>query len=270
MTNNTISTNQLKSRRNELKKQRQWRTFITFIRVVLTMSLFGGIFWFFTLPNWVLRSSEQIDIEGNNLLSDAEIRSLIPLDYPESLMQLSLIDLEQNLQSKIPVEDVQVTKKFIPPSLTIQVEEKEPVAIALAPKLSPKTKKTTIQPVGYLDKDGVFVSYDLYQNIKNNPDKTPALKIKGTPQIYLAYWAELYFLIKQSPVKITEIDWQNPSNLILITSIGKVHIGAYNSKFPQQLMMLEKLQVITQKIPREKILYIDLTDPDFPAVKEKK
>ena len=70
--------------------------------------------------------------------------------------------------------------------------------------------------------------------------------------------------------KISEIDWQNPSNLILTTSIGKVHLGSYTSKFPQQLMMLEKLQVITQKVSREKILYIDLTDPDLPAVKEKK
>ena len=270
MTNNTISTNQLKSRRNEIKKQRQWNRFIAFLRAVLTMSLFGGIFWFFTLPNWVLRSSEQIEIEGNNLLSDEEIRSLIPLDYPESLMQLSLMDLEQNLQAKIPVEKVEVTKEFIPPSLTIQVIEKEPVAIALARTLSPTTKKLTTEAIGYIDKDGVFVSYDLYENLKNNPEKTPSLKIKGNPQLYLAYWSQLYFLIQQSPVKITEIDWQNPSNLILITSIGRVHVGSYTSKFPEQLMILEKLQVITQKIPREKILYIDLTDPEIPAIKEKK
>ena len=76
MTNQTISTTKLKNRRNELKKQRQWRSFITFVRIVLTMSLFGGVFWFFTLPNWVLRDSQQIDIEGNNciikLLSDPD------------------------------------------------------------------------------------------------------------------------------------------------------------------------------------------------------
>ena len=57
-------------------------------------------------------------------MSDEEIRSLIPLDYPESLLQLSLIDLEENLQTKIPVEDVEINKRFIPPSLTIQVTEK--------------------------------------------------------------------------------------------------------------------------------------------------
>lgn len=269
MTNQTISTTKLKNRRNELKKQRQWRSFITFVRIVLTMSLFGGVFWFFTLPNWVLRDSQQIDIEGNNLLSDDEIRSLITLNYPESLLKLSIIDLKDDLQDKLPVSNILISKKFIPPSLTIQVVEKKPVAIAFAPQLSEKTNKITIKPIGYIDKDGVFVSYELYQNLKNNPQEKPSLKIIGNPQIYLAYWSDLYSLITQSQVGIKEINWNNPSNLILSTDLGKVHIGSYTSKFPQQLTMLEKLQVITQKISREQIIYLDLTDPKLPSIKKK-
>ncbi len=34
-------------------------------------------------------------------------------------------------------------------------------------------------------------------------------------------------------------------------------------------MMLEKLKVITQKMPKERIAYIDLTDPELPSIKEK-
>ena len=269
MINKTISTTKLKSRRNELKKQRQWRSLITFVRIILTMSLFGGVFWFFTLPNWVLRDSQQINIEGNNLLSDNEIRSLITLDYPESLLKLSVTDLKENLQDKIPVRDILITKEFLPPRLTIQIIEKKPVAIAFEPKLSAKTKTKTIEPIGYLDKDGVFVPYKLYQNLKNHPEKKPPLKIIGNPQIYLAYWSDLYSLITQSQVRIKEIDWKNPSNLILNTDLGKVHIGSYTPKFSQQLTMLEKLKVITQKISKEQIIYIDLTDPQLPSIKKK-
>ena len=76
-------------------------------------------------------------------------------------------------------------------------------------------------------------------------------------------------MIQQSEVKINKIDWQNPSNLILITELGKVYIGSYTSKFPQQLTMLAKLRTITQKIPREEIIYLDLTDPELPSIKQK-
>ncbi len=269
MVNNSISTTRLKNRRDELKKQRQWRNFIIFIRTILTMSLFTGVFWFFTLPNWVIRDSKQVNIEGNNLLSDDEIRSLIPLNYPEPLLKLSTSDLKNNLQDVIPVSNVLITKQILPPSLTIQVVEKKPVAIAVAPKLSTKTKKMTNEAIGYIDKDGVFTSNKLYQNLKNKPQEIPSLKIIGNPQIYLAYWAQLYNLASQSKVKITTIDWQNPSNLILITDLGKIHLGSYTSKFSKQLMMLEKLKVITQKMPKERIAYIDLTDPELPSIKEK-
>ena len=269
MVHKTISSTRLKNRRDELKKQRQWRNFVIFLRAILTMSLFGGVFWFFTLPNWVLSDSQQIQIEGNDLLSDNEIRSLIPMNYPESLLKLSLEDLKENLEDKIPVKDILITKKILPPNLKIKVVEKKPVAIALASKLSEKTKQVKIQPIGYIDEAGIFVSNQLYQNLKNKPEAMPSLKIIGNPQIYLAYWEDLYNLLNQSPVKIMEVNWENPSNLILTTQLGKVHIGSYTSKFATQLMMLEKLQILTTKVPKDNIDYIDLTDPTLPSIKKK-
>jgi cell division protein FtsQ len=136
--------------------------------------------------------------------------------------------------------------------------------------VSPKTKKLELKRIGYVDKDGIFVSNQVYKEFQKKSEQLPSLKVIGTPQIYLPYWQDLYNLIAQSSVKISEIDWQNPTNLILTTELGKVYIGAYNSKFPQQLMVLEKLKVITTKIPRERIVYIDLTDPEMPSIKEKK
>lgn len=269
MAHKAISSTRLKSRRDELKKQRQWRNLLIFFRASFTISLFGVVFWFFTLPNWVLRDSKQIQIEGNYLLSDDEIRSLISLNYPEPLLKLSVNDLKEDLKEKIPAENIVITKQILPPNLTIQLVEKKPVAIALAPLLDQKTKQTKIQPIGYLDEDGVFVSNKLYQNLQNKPESIPSLKIIGNPQVYLAYWADLYHLLTQSPIKITEINWENPANLILITELGKVYIGGYTSKFAHQLMMLEKLQTITSKVPKEQIDYIDLTDPDLPSIKRK-
>lgn len=271
MANKTyISTNELRSRREKRQKERNQRDFLAFLRFLLILSFSGGVFWFFTLPYWIIKDSQQIHIEGNQLLSDNEIRNLIPLTYPQPLLKLDTENLAKDIEKIIPVTDVKILKQFLPPHLSIQLTEKKPIALAFAPQLSPQTKQVTNQLIGYLDEDGVFISHEMYENLKENKEELPSLKIIGFPQTYLAYWQEFYNLIQQSPVKILTIDWQNPTNLILHTEIGKIHLGGYSSKFPQQLMMLEKLETITSKIPREKIIYIDLTDPEIPSIKEKK
>lgn len=266
----TVSTTRLKSRRDEIKNQRKWDNFISLSRSFMIMSLMGCVFWVFTLPHWVIRDSKQINLQGNDLLSDDELRSLIPLQYPQSLLKLSTSQLTDDLQKKVPLANIVVIRELLPPNLTIKVTEKKPVAIALATMVSPKTKKLELKRIGYVDQDGIFVSNQVYKKLQKKSEQLPSLKVIGTPQVYLPYWQDLYNLIAQSSVKISEIDWQNPTNLVLTTELGKVYIGAYNSKFPQQLMVLEKLKVITTKIPPERIVYIDLTDPEMPSIKEKK
>ncbi|RMD68361.1 MAG: cell division protein FtsQ, partial [Cyanobacteria bacterium J149] len=87
---------------------------------------------------------------------------------------------------------------------------------------------------------------------------------------YLPYWQELYSFLTQSTVKINTVDWQNPTNLVLLTDLGKIYLGAYTpKKFSQQLMVLEKLKVITAQVRREDIIYIDLTDPEIPSISKK-
>lgn len=265
-----VSTTTIRNRREERKKERRWRNLIATIRFLLIFSLTGGVFWFVTLPNWVISNNKQIEIEGNTLLSDDEVRSLIPLKYPQSLLQLSTQELSHNLEKIAPVKNIVIQKHLFPPSLKIKLEEKKPVAIAFAPEINEKTKKLTIKSIGYLDEDGVFVSNKVYQNLKENPEQRPTLKIIGMPQTYLPYWQELYSFISQSTVKINTIDWQNPTNLVLLTDLGKVYFGVYSrKKFPEQLTILNKLPSITQQVRREDIIYIDLTDPEIPSINKK-
>ncbi|MGI0479938.1 cell division protein FtsQ/DivIB [Geminocystis sp. CENA526] len=266
----SVSTTKLKNRRDELKNQRRWRSFVSVTRTLLIMSLTGGVFWFLTLPEWVIQDVQQINIEGNELLTDDEIRGLIPLQYPQSLLQLSTKDLTEALQKKVPLANIVIRRELLPPNLTIRVTEKKPVAVAFAMQVDPKTKKMALQQVGYIDIDGIFVSNELYQNLAQQPELKPTLRMIGTPQTYLAYWQDFYNLLSQSAVKITQVNWQNPTNIILTTELGTVYLGAYTSRFPQQLMVLEKLKSITSKIPRERIIYIDLTVPEMPSIKEKK
>ncbi len=265
-----ISPTQLKYRRQELKSKRRLKTLLAGLRTLLITSIAGGMFWLVTLPNWVIRNSDDINIRGNQFLDVDEIRSLIPLSYPQALIKLSIKELREKLKAKAPFEDIIISREIFPPSITIKLEERQPVAIAFAPVTSSQSHKTQIAKIGYLDAKGILVPKNYYQNTATEKVKLPNFKVIGIPEQYLVYWQNLYNLINQSVVKITEIDWQDPNNLILKTELGQVYIGAYtSSKLPEQLTVLAKMKQLTKKVHPSQIVYIDLTDPKSPSIKQK-
>ena len=265
-----ISSTRLQYRRKELKSKRRLKTLLATLRTLSIASLAGGIFWLVTLPNWVIRSSSEIDILGNQFLSVDDIRSLIPLSYPQALLKLSTEELTEKLKARAPFEDIIVSREIFPPGVTIKLEERQPVALALAPVTSSQSHKTKITKLGYLDVKGILVPHKFYQNATAKKVKLPNFKVIGIPEQYLMYWQQLYDLIARSEVKITEVDCQDPNNLILKTELGKVHVGAYTSKLPEQLMVLAKMKRLLEKVHPTQISYIDLTDPQWPSIKQKK
>ncbi|MBE9222687.1 FtsQ-type POTRA domain-containing protein [Cyanobacterium stanieri LEGE 03274] len=267
-TRNPVPPSQVVQHRKKLLKERAARNRIIACRFFVTIGIATGAFWCLTHPSWVLTSSEQIKIDGNELLSDDEIRSLIPLKYPSPILTLSGQQLGEKLGQQTPLHNITITKKILPPSLTIRVEENLPVAMAYGPKQN-ENGQVNISHLGFISADGIFVEKGMYQNLEQYPHKTPKLKVLGNPSLYLPYWQDLYSLLIFCAVPIQEVDWQNPNNIILSTDFGKVHLGPYTSKLPQQLQTLAEITTITQKIRREDIVYIDLINPNQPLVKEK-
>lgn len=267
-TKNYSSSLEINEHRNQLRKKRARRHRVAVCRFFVVMGSVTGAFWWITLPNWVLTDAQQIIIEGNELLSDDEIRTMIPLQYPQPILTVSGQQLAEELTEQTPLRDITITKKILPPSLTIRVEEDKPVAIAYGPTVN-ENGQAIISHLGYINAEGIFVEEGMYENLADNPDLVPSLTMIGSPTLYLSYWEELYSLLSQSPIPITEVNWQNPNNIILSTDLGKIHLGAYTSRISQQLEVLGKLTPITQQIRREDIVYIDLVNPNQPFIKEK-
>lgn len=263
-----ISSNQLRNRRRELKTKRTLRSISVTLRTLAIIGFAGGAFWLVTLPDWVIRNKEQIEVEGNKFLSKQEVRSLIALSYPQPLLNLSTEALKKNLQDKPPFQEVTINREILPPQLKVQVLERQPVAIAWGAVINKETNKVTVTKLGYLDITGILVPNEFYKNIDEKKLPIPLFKVIGNYQNYRPYWQNIYSLIIQSEVKITEINWQDPNNLILKTELGTVYLGAYlETKFPQQLMLLAKMKQLPKKIPLSQIKSIDLTDPEVPSVK---
>jgi len=272
----SISRADLTARRKRLRWQRRLRAAQSAWRFMLVLGLAGGAIWTMTLPGWVIRASNQIEIEGNELLSADVVRSLLPITYPKSLWELEANSMARQLEARGPIAKAIVTRHLFPPSLTVAVQERRPVAIAYSATasssqpLSPSTTSTD-SPVGLLDTTGAWIPLENYTTIDPSI-QLPTLRVIGIDRQYRTQWAALYRDLNayqtRSPnsVKILEINWSNPANLILMTDLGAVHLGAYDRRFSEQLRALTEMQQLPKKIDLAQLIYIDLTNPKTPLV----
>lgn len=269
----SVSPAELIQRRHQLRRQRRIKSFRAIWRSLVVCSLTGGLVWVTTLPDWVIRKPEQIDIEGNRLLSAPTIRSLLAMPYPQSLLRLQPQVLAEKLESQASIAQATVTRQLLPPALTIQVKERQPVAMALRtsatispPPLSPHLKTSQ---VGLLDAQGVWMPIANYADSPRSI-QLPTLKVIGESSQYRAYWPQIYQAVSRSPVKVLEIDCQDPTNLIIKTELGIVHFGSYSSRFAYQLSVLDRLRELPDHLNPSDIAYIDLENPDNPSIQMKK
>lgn len=258
----SVSQNELTSRRKKLRRARRIKSFQSLWRTLFVGGMATGLVWAITLPDWVIRSPRQIVIEGNHLLSAKVIRSLLPLSYPQSILQVQPQAIAKSLETSGPIAQATVSRQLLPPGLTIQVKERKPVAIAILPTNS---KTSSNPPDGLVDEQGIWMPKSSYSELEQNFE-LPTLKVIGQNEQYRPYWSEVYQALSRSAVQVFEINWQNPSNLILKTDLGNVHLGPYSSRFSEQLGILDRMRELPTHLSPSKIAYIDLKNPDFPAI----
>jgi cell division protein FtsQ len=223
----------------------------------------------------VIRRPEQVTIEGNHYLPAQTIQALLPIPYPQSLLRVEPQQIVDTLKVKAPIADVAISRRLFPPGLVIQVKERFPVAIAVQsvpdPRLAAQntptpqgTKAKGAAPTaGLLDEKGLWIPLELY-TLLDQSLKMPSLKIIGNFQQYRPYWSRFYQEVSNSPIKISEIDWRDPTNLILKTDLGIVHLGSYDPQFTHQLSVLDQMRKLKSHPSFSQIAYIDLRDPDAP------
>lgn len=257
MTNNTLtnSFNSLKSKRKTLHIQRKLKVWQGFWRFLALLGMVGGLVWMVSWPHWVIRDQSQIRIVGNRLLSSKKIRQLLKLSYPQSIWQLPLHQLTQQLEAEPPLKDVHLTRQLFPAQVIITVKERQPIAMS-----------TSSQGDGYLDATGIWIPKEFYRKdvkIETKQDLT----ILGFEPQYRSHWLEIYQLILQSSIKIMIVDWRDPSNLILQTELGTVYCGPYGERFREQLQVLAKMRKLSSRVSPNRIVYLDVSNPQYPSVR---
>jgi cell division protein FtsQ len=272
----SISRSEMADRRRKLRRQRRWRILQTTWQIVSISSLAIGAIWVATLPDWVLRDPAQVEIEGNKILTTDTIRSLLAIKYPQFLLAIEPKAIAQRLEdSQAPIAEVQVTRRLFPPSLTVHIQERYPVAVVyMIPTTpvptNPKQKAASPAepvPVSLVDDRGYIISYEKYVSLNKSRD-LPTLKVFGMQEQYRAQWTSLYQRISQSPVKVSEIDWREPGNLIFRTELGTVHLGSYTpTRLGEQLQALDRMRKLPDQVNPDEMEYINLNNPQTPQVK---
>jgi cell division protein FtsQ len=236
-----------------------WRTFAI-------IGLASGLLWVAIQPVWVLKNPKQVVIKsGNQLLSDKTTQSLLVLSYPQSLWRIEPAAIANSLKKQPTIAQAIVRRRLFPPGLNIEIQERVPVAVtqtASDQNQGTGNKKVTI---GLLDASGAWIPLEKYTSL-NPTKKLPNLRVIGLPKQYCLYWTQLHQALSQSPVKVIEINCQNPANLILKTELGNVHLGVPGPQLPGQIKVLAQMRHLTAKLNSDQIEYIDLKNPDLPLV----
>ena len=258
----SVSQSDLVSRRQKLRGQRRFKLVVIIWQMVIVAGLGSALLWVITQPIWLITEQEQLSVEGNQLLSDRAILSLISLDYPQSLWVIQTQILAQNLESHSPIAKAKISRHLFPPSLRIEIIERRPVAIT---QFKSKVGASNSKKMGWLDAYGNWIPLESFSALERT-GALPTLKVIGFSEQYREYWHPLYQSLSRSPVKVFEINWQDPGNLILTTELGVVHLGPYSSRFSEQLNLLDQMRELPSKIHIRQVAYINIKNPDSPLV----
>lgn len=251
----SVSQGELTQRRLMLRRDRKLKQIKSVWRTLAISGLLAGLVWGASQPIWVIKEAGQINVTGNKLLTTQAIQSQLKISYPQTLLEIKPEALAQSLEAQPTIAEAKVKRSLFPPSLTVQVTERVPVAIALAKNLPP----------GLIATDGVWIPQQSYNPPHSTSFKMPKLKVVGQVKEYQPHWSQVYQAVNGLEVKVSEINWHS-GNVILKTELGAVHLGAYSSKLNAQLQRLVEMQPLPTKVNLQDVAYIDLTNPEDPFV----
>jgi cell division protein FtsQ len=262
----SVSRTDLAQRRKKLRRQRQMKIIQAIWRTIAITSLASGLLWVAVQPMWMLKASKQIVMKsGNKLLSDETTRSLLVLYYPQSLWRIEPSAIANSLKQQPTIANATVRRRLFPPGLIVDIQERVPVAVTQTPTVQNQSTSNKKVTIGLLDASGVWIPLEKYTSL-NPTRKLPNLRVIGLPKQYCLYWNQIHQAISQSLVKVMEIDCQNPTNLILKTELGNVHLGTPGPQLSEQIKVLAQMRHITAKLNSGEIEYIDLKNPELPLV----
>ncbi len=222
----------------------------------------AGTAWVIDRADWQISKPEQVRIEGNQYLSEATIRSMLAIAYPQQIIALSPDQLRTQLIAKASIADAKIDRRLLPPQLVVQIQDTPPVAGIMPDE--------TTDPQIFIDERGLQLPISSYRStITQSP---PKLRLRLPLQGLCPNWPQIYRAIITSPVAIGIIDCRNPQSLIFQTELGTVKLGAISDKarLNAQIQQLDRLRDWQKHTNPIDVEYLDLENPNRPRFQLKR
>ena len=246
-------------RRRRLRQERRQERLIQLWRLVFFLLTATGLSWLLLTLGWSLRSASQIQISGSLRMDENVVVKAAGLSFPQSLLSLEPSQMEANLMQELPVQEVSVQRRLLPPGLDIQIVERRP--IAEASRMGP----TGIER-GMVDLEAEWMPIDM---ARHGEKPASAVKVEGWISNRRAAIARILQQrdLLGRPLKSIEVEPAGGISL-RIQTLGLVYLGADEALLNQQFKTIAQL---TQSLPP--ILRgtsnegLDLSDPSQPELK---
>lgn len=251
-----------KARRGEIALRRLYK----FIRFLIILSIFYGVYRFTNLHYWDLPSDiynnknyNYVEILGNSLVKDEKIlekMKTVSFKY-KKIYQINPATIETEIEKLVPIKRAYVRRYWFPARFVIMVEEVMP-AITISPSETAP--------------DIVAFSFDaelIPREYLPLPDNSNAVKILsyGTKGDDYEKWDgekinSLYKLAKlleeYSGEKVLYLDMRNPHNVFAQLESVKIRLGEVD------VNVFERIKSVRNILPEvkhleQKVKYIDLS-----------
>ena len=246
-------------RRRRLRQERRQERLIQLWRLVFFLLTATGLSWLLLTLGWSLRSASQIQISGSQRMDETVVVKAAGLTFPQSLLSLEPGEIETKLMQELPVQEVSVQRRLLPPGLDIQLVERRPVAAAT--RMGPKGIEQ-----GMVDRKAQWMPMDM---AKQGEKPASAVKIEGWISSRRAVIARI--LQEQDrlgrPLKTIVVEPAGGINL-RIETLGLVYLGANDALLDQQFKTIAQLnQSLPPGLRGSTSEGLDLSDPGQPELK---
>ena len=203
-------------------------------------------------------STNNINIQGENLLTRANIIQAMKLKLPLFILEINPKELERKLKANLPIKSVAIDRRIIPLGIDIKILEMKPIASALKVGEDGQEK-------GMIDKEGNWI-----------PSLNANRNILGGEPLVIDGWT------KRNRTKIAFIlKYQNkldlPLKRIIFAPDGNIslqsqdflfiHLGNQPSLLSQQLEVVAHLSKNLQnEISNGSETILDLKNPSKPKL----
>ena len=246
-------------RRRRLRQERRQERLIQLWRLVFFLLTATGLSWLLLTLGWSLRSPSQIQISGSQRMDEKVVVKAAGLSFPQSLLSLEPGQIESKLMQELPVQEVSVQRRLLPPGLDIQLFERRPIASAT--RRGPKGIER-----GMVDREAQWMPMDMASRGKK-PES--AVRVEGwisNRRAVIAHILEQRDLLGQ-PLKTIVVEPAGGVSL-RIETLGLVYLGANEALLDQQFKTIAQLnQSLPPNLRGASNEGLDLSDPSQPELK---